>query len=181
MFAIPFAVALGLLAADDPLPAKFTDVQLVPPYDQCFRANPVLLEMPGARILELYNGHTILMAVVSVALEGTTPKELLDGEKVCRLKALREIVSSTKGVRLGSVQRNEDRMTVILDPAGEQVQTVSKYYEVTEARLQTVVQDLPVIGRWRSADSTQLYVAIGAVLDKQGRVVPLRVPPPRGP
>ncbi|MCG3774766.1 MAG: hypothetical protein JW395_1591 [Nitrospira sp.] len=41
----------------------------------------------------------------------------------------------------------------------------------TKAKEESTVRDMPVIGRWRSAEGDTFYLAIGAVIDRSGKPV----------
>jgi hypothetical protein len=40
--------------------------------------------------------------------------------------------------------------------------------KITKAKVEGITRDMPVIGRWRSADGDVYFLAIGAFIDKSG-------------
>ncbi|MEI8371833.1 MAG: hypothetical protein WCJ35_03255 [Planctomycetota bacterium] len=169
-------LVFAVLGAEDRIATKFSDVDLDPPFDKYLRASVALMGASGPKILKLADGKKVVIVVESVVLEDKSPKSILDGEKVCRLKALRDLVAGTQGVQIFSLQKSEDQTVNVRTEQGEKYKSVSQYMEITEIKLRTVARDLPVVGRWKSKDGLQLYLAIGAVLDKDGD--PIAVPLP---
>ncbi len=168
-------LAVTLLGAGSEIDARFTDVRLMKPYDRCFLADPALFDAAGCLVLEMPNENRVLLAIASVALEDMSAQVLIDAEKVCRLKAFREVIESTEGVQIVSVQRSEDGKTVKYEHGGRKIESVSKYFDMTKTRLSTFARDLPMIGHWKSKDRTRLYIAIGTLLDKAGNRIPIPV------
>ena len=43
--------------------------------------------------------------------------------------------------------------------------------KIIKAKVEGITLDMPVIGRWRSADGDTFYLAIGAIIDRDGKPV----------
>lgn len=164
-------VAMASLVAGGTDKPTFTDVQIDKPYKEMFVSNPVLMGTTGAKIIKTLDGNFLLVGLGSRVLKDNSPKELLEAEQVCKIKALREVVGTTQGVQIASVQKSEDRIVVVIDKDGPKVKTVSDYLEVTEAKVQGLAKGMTVLGRWKSGDGKTLYVAVGLVCDRKGNPV----------
>ena len=46
--------------------------------------------------------------------------------------------------------------------------------KISRAKVEGITRDMPVIGRWRSADGDTFYLAIGVIIDRDGKPVPPR-------
>ena len=77
------------------------------------------------------------------------------------------------GVQIVAVEKIEDNIVVKIINGKETAVSVSKYLDLTEARVNGITKDMPVVGRWKSSDGEVFYLAIGAILDKQGKRVEL--------
>ena len=152
---------------------KFTHVKIDKPFAQYLLAEPLLMEITSAKIITLENDHTMLLAVASVVLKDNAAQTRVDAEKICRVKALREFVGTRDGVQIVAVEKIEDNIVVKIINGKETAVSVSKYLDLTEARVNGITKDMPVVGRWKSSDGEVFYLAIGAILDKQGKRVEL--------
>jgi hypothetical protein len=90
-------LALALSAAEAP---PFRDVKLEKPFDVYLKAQPLLMDAAGAKIIRLKDGRRLVLAVGSTVLKNDRPKARLDAEKVCRVKALAAFVAEKQGVQL---------------------------------------------------------------------------------
>src|SRR4051794_2087121 len=100
-------------------------VTIEEPFRTYLLANPVLMETPGAKVVALPNGNYLVLGMAAVPLADSSVSERLQAEKVCREKALRDVVGSTQGVQIASVQKAEDRVIVTLEKGVSKVKSVS--------------------------------------------------------
>src|SRR5262249_4163412 len=108
----------------------------------------------------------------STVLKDRGPADLQRAETVCRAKALREVVGTTQGVQIASVQRSEDRLTVTIEKGNETVKSVADYFEITTAKVEgKIAPGMSVVGKWRSADGKTYFLAMGMLCDRQGNPV----------
>src|SRR5204862_573314 len=138
------------LAAADP--ASFSDVKIDKPFDKYLQANAILMEVPGAKILRLENGNHVVLAVASTVLKDDSADERLRAEKVCRIKALASVVAEKQGVQLAQVEQVKEKTVVVIENGKEIGQSMTEVLQVTTAGVPGIAQDLPVVGRWQSAD-----------------------------
>jgi hypothetical protein len=170
-------ILLALTAVADDDSPKFRDVEIDKAFDVYLRANPLLMSVTGAKILRLPDGKRMVLGVASTPIRDGSAKDRKRADTVCKNRALANIVAEKKGVQIAHVEQVDKKVTVTLAPNGkEKAKTVSEYLEMTRSRVEGVVRDFPVVGRWKSADGGLYYLAIGGVLDAKGRVVEWKGP-----
>jgi hypothetical protein len=168
------ALLVGLAEEERP---RFRDVEIEKPFDTYLRANPLLMSVTGAKVIRLPDGKRMVVGVASTPLRDGSAKDRKRAETVCKNRALVNILAEKKGVQVAHVEQVKKTVTVVLEPGGkEKAKSVSEYLEMTRSKVEGVVRDFPVIGRWKSADGGLYYLAIGGVLDKNGRVVEWKGP-----
>ena len=164
------------VCAADPASKKFSEVEIDKPFDAYLLANPLLMEVTGAKILRLENGHQVVLAVASTVLENDSARERLRAEKVCRIKALANFVSQKEGVQVARVEQAKEKTVVILQSGKETGKSVSELLEITTAKVEGVAKDMPVVGRWKSTDGKVFYMALGVECDRNGEAVSQQPP-----
>lgn len=165
---------LGGVCAQDEAP-RFTDVLIEKPFDAYLRAQPVLMELAGAKLIRLPDGKKLVLGVASTPLRNSSAEDRLRAELVCRTRALVNILGEKQGVVIAHSEESEKKVTVIVDRDGKkESKTTSQYLDVTRAKLEGTVRDFPIVGRWKSSDGKIFYLAIGGILDARGQ----RVTPP---
>jgi tetratricopeptide (TPR) repeat protein len=160
-------LALAIPGEESP----FTDVVLDEPFRPYLLANRVLMETTGAKVVRLPDGNYLLLGVASAPLDEDSPRARAAAEKVCREAALRDVVATTQGVQIASVQKAEDRLVVTVEKGESKVKSISSYLEITTTRVAGMAREMPVVGRWRSRDGRVLYVVTGVVCDRSGNLV----------
>ena len=61
---------------------------------------------------------------------------------------------------------------MVIENGVETATSVTEFLKTTKAKVEGITRDMPVVGRWRSSDGETFYLAIGAVLDKNGKPIP---------
>jgi hypothetical protein len=150
---------------------KFADVAIEKPYADYLRANPLLMEVAGAKVIRLDDGKQVVLAVASVVLKDDRAKTRLDAEKVCRAKALASVVAEKQGVQVAHVEKVEERTVIVLEDGKEKGKSVSEVMQLTRTQVQGLAPGLSVVGRWKSKDGQVFYLALGMVCDKKGNPV----------
>ena len=167
----PFMLTLicfSVCAANDD---SFSDIRIEAPFKDYLSAHPLLMETTGSKVIKLPDGTRLVLSIASVPLKGRSAKQRLDAEKVCRINALRYFIGTTKGVQVASVQRKEDQVLVVIEDGKKKTTSIAKYMEWTEAKIQGIANDMPVVGRWKSKEGDVFYQAIGVVCDKNGKPI----------
>jgi hypothetical protein len=90
---------------------------------------------------------------------------------VCKVKALASLAAEKQGVQLVHVKQVRERTVVVIENGKESGQSVTEVLRVTTARVQSIAQEMPVVGRWLSAKGKVFYLALGAVCDRTGKQV----------
>jgi len=165
----PFA--LLLLLGADPVEEKFKDVSIEKEFAPYLRANILLMEVAGAKVIRLKKGRFAVIGVGSVFLADDGARVRIDGEKACKVKALAAIVSEREGVQVAHEETVEDRTVIVLDGKDEKAKSVSKVLSLTKTKTQGVIKGMSAVGRWRSKDGKVLYIAMGAVCDAKGEPI----------
>jgi hypothetical protein len=164
------ALAIGLLVAAafsfGHAAERFTAVMIDPPFDAVLGKNQLLMEVGGAKIVVNPDGSRMVIGVGQVAYDKQAPpQQRLNKERVARQKALRELVAQTSPIQVVHRERLEEKTRVETLAGGVQRgEAIEEYLSVTTSEFEAVVKDLPVVGRWYSADGSILYIAIGKEL-----------------
>ena len=150
---------------------KFSEVEIEPAYAEYLRADRLLMEVTGAKVLSLRGGDRVILAVASTVLKDNSAQERLRAEKVCRVKALASVVGTTQGVQVCRVERLTERTAVVLVGEVEKAASVSELLQTTQTKVEGVAKDMAVVGRWKSPEGDVFYLAIGGVYDRHGKPV----------
>ncbi len=160
------AVAGGPQAGED-----FADVEIEKPFDAYLSANRLLMEVAGAKVIRLKGGRQVVLAVASTVLKDNTAKDRLRAERVCRVKALASVAAEKQGVQVCHTEEVKEKTVLVIDNEKETGKSVSELLQVTKTRVEGLVKDMPVVGRWRSKQGDVFYLALGVVLDGKGEPV----------
>lgn len=148
---------------------EFKDVLIDPDFKGFLESDPLLMEVAGARIFVLPNGKCVVIAVASVPIEDESSKARLERERVGRSKAIAYFVGERDGVLVSHVETTVEQDRVQLADGRERVESVSSFLGVNESRIIGMAKGLRVVGRWKSADETIFYLAMGAVVARDGQ------------
>jgi hypothetical protein len=151
--------------------ALFRAVEIDPQFDGYLRANPLLMQVPGAKVIRLSNGKQVVLAVASTVLKDDSADERQRAEKDCKIKALASIVAEKQGVQVAHVEQVKEQTVVVLENCKESGHSVTEVLQVTTARVQGIAQEMPVVGRWRSVNGKVFFLALGALYDRTGKPV----------
>lgn len=156
--------------------SKFSDVKLEKPFDAYLLAQPLLMEVTGAKIIRVANGQVAIVGVASTVLKDGSASDRLRAERVCASKARAAIIGEQHGVQVAHVEQAKDRTLIILENGKETGKSVSELLVLTQSKAEGVARGLAPIGRWKSTDGTVFYLAIGGVFDAAGNPI-LATPP----
>ncbi|MCB9921810.1 MAG: hypothetical protein H6822_06495 [Planctomycetaceae bacterium] len=164
-----FIVALILGSGE--LERHFSEIEIEKAFVRYLTPHRLLMETSGAKIIRLPKGRTVVIAVASTAIKDDSAQDRLRAERVCRIKALANVVAERQGIQVAHAEQLNEKSVVIFDGDTEQGTSVSELLEITKASVEGVAKDMPVVGRWKSKQGDIFYLAIGAVLDKDGNSV----------
>lgn len=166
-------IALLLLMADDATLAKrFSDVEIEDAFRPYLTSNLLLMEVTGAKIIRLPDGKKAILSVASTAIKDGSAKDRLRAERVCRTKALANVVAERQGVQVAHMEKLEEKSRIVIEDKGETGTSVSELLQVTKTKVEGIAKDMPVVGRWKSKDGDVFYMAVGAIVGKDGEIVP---------
>jgi hypothetical protein len=170
----PWLLLAGLLAGAE---EKFADVVIEKPFAAYLQANPLLMEVPGAKIIRLDDGNQVILAVGSAVLEDDRPRTRLNAEKVCRIRALASVVAEKQGVQVAHIEKVEERTVLVLEDGKEKGKSVAEVLQITQTQVKGLAPGMSVVGRWKSKDGQTFYLALGVICDRKGN--PVRPEAPR--
>lgn len=147
---------------------KFTDVEMHPRFKRILASNVLLMEVAGAKVVRLPGNRTAVVGVASTEVKKGSSSDRLRAEKVCRLKALANVIGEKQGVQVLHIEELKDETRVIFDDNGEKASSVSTLMQVTKTKIEGIAKDMPIVGRWSSANGEVFYLAIGVILDENG-------------
>jgi hypothetical protein len=169
---IGLVLLCALLGAGADGEAQFHAVEIDPRFEGYLRANPLLMAVPGAKVIRLENGNQVVVAVASTVLKDASAEERLRAEKVCRIKALASVVAEKEGVQVGHVEQFREITMVVIEEGKETAKSVTEWLQVTTAKVQGIAKEMPVVGRWQSANGKVFFLVLGALCDRTGKPMP---------
>jgi len=148
----------NVVAAD-----AFRDVSIEEPFDSALTKSRLLMESGGARIILNPDGSRLIIGVGRTSYDKRgSAQQRLSKERVARLNAFRELTAQTSPIHIVHRERLEEKSRVeTISGAESRVQAIEDYLSVTTSQFDAVAKDLPVVGKWYSAEGDVLYVAIG--------------------
>ncbi len=141
----------------------FTNITIDPPFEAVLEKSRLLMETGGAKIIVNPDGSRLVISVGQVAYDKKAPaQQRLNKERVARIKALRDLTAQTSPIQIVHREKLEEKSRVETLGGGEQRgEAIEEYLSVTTSEFEAVVKDLPVVGKWCSAEGDILYIAIG--------------------
>jgi hypothetical protein len=158
IFAFVFFLA-GNAAAQN-----FADVEIDEQFQPLLTGNRLLMEVTGAKVIRCGDGKTAVIGVASTFLKDASAQERLRAERVCRIKALANVVAEKEGVQVAHLEKLEERTRIVIDNKEETADSVSELLQITQTKVEGIAKDMPVIGTWKSKDGDVFYLAIGAMV-----------------
>lgn len=160
-FRLSFAVPKsGVKVVERPAPDAGKKID--PEFAPYLLADPLLMELEGAKVIRLDDGRVLVLGVASSALKDASAADRKRAETIARQRALAHIVAEKTGVQVARAETIDRKTTVTIDAdAGERAESVAEYLETTQARVKGGTRDFPIVGRWTSDDGTLFTVAVG--------------------
>lgn len=158
-----------LMAADPALMNKFSDIEIEDKFREYIEANALLMEVTGAKVIRLPDGRSLVLGVASTALKDMSAKERLRAERVCKIKALANIVAEKEGVQVAHTETLKEKTTVVIDHMREAGKSISEFTQLTKTKVEGIAKDMPVVGKWKSKKRDVYYLAIGSFVDQSGK------------
>lgn len=134
------------------------------PFAACLKADPILLQVGGSRIIVLpCTNQAVIVSVASTAVKDNAAADRVRMQKVCRSKALAELLAQEKGLQVKYALRAEDKTVVVYEDGKEETASLEGTLETTSAQVEGFVQAMPVVATWYSAAGDMFFLAIGTV------------------
>jgi len=173
-FIMPFTVPRATVKVVERTEEGASNLRLDPEFAPYLTADPLLMEMEGAKIVKLDAGlertadepvRVLVLGVASSVLKDGSAADRKRAETVARNRAYAHIVAEKTGVQVARSETIDRKVVVTIEEDGrESSSSISEYLETTRADLQGRARAFPVVGRWTSADGTLYYVAVGGII-----------------
>lgn len=162
MCGIGSAFAADTAAASGDLPVS--SMSAAAPFDAYLKADPILLQYGGARVIVLpESNQVVIVSVARTAVKDNSGADRIRMEKVCHQKALAGLLAEKQGLKVRYALETRDTTTSVFAEGREQTASLESMLETSSAQTEGFVRDLPVVGSWYSADGKLFFLAIGAV------------------
>jgi len=158
-------------------PTGAANLRLDPEFAGYLTADPLLMEVEGAKVIRLDTGldatsdeprKLLVLGVASSAIQDGSAADRKRAETIARNRAYAHIVAEKTGVTVARSETIGKKTTVTIDEDGRETGTsVAEYLETTQAGVKGMTKGFPIVGRWTSPDGTLLYVAVGGILAPQ--------------
>ena len=143
---------------------SFSNVQIEGQFQPFLAANPLLMEMTGAKVVKFEDGSRLLLAVGCTDVRPNSPQEQMRRRTVTRSKAQAQLTSELVGVQVSTSSKFSEQTMITVENGAEKGISLSESLEITESRAKAIIPGLPVIGTWMSKDGGLFYLAIGKIL-----------------
>lgn len=142
------------------------------PFASCLKADPILLQIGGSRIIVLpETNKCVVVSVASTAVKDNAAPDRVRMQKVCRSKALAELLSQEKGLQVKYALQAIDQTIVVFRDNKEETASLESTLETTSAQVEGFVQGLPVVATWYSAAGDMFFLAIGTIVEQSSKRV----------
>jgi hypothetical protein len=155
-------------------PAGFANLRLDPEFAGYLTADPLLMEVEGAKVIRLDAGldttadeprRLLVLGVASSAIQDGSAADRKRAETIARNRAYAHIVAEKTGLTVARSETILKKTSVTIEEDGRESGTsIAEYLETTRASVRGMTKGFPIIGRWTSADGTLLYVAVGGII-----------------
>lgn len=139
------------------------DAEFAPEFAKVLRAEPLLLQNGGAKLIEV-NGVRYFVAVGVTSVREETPAERIRQLRVGRINALRAAAEFTSPVEVTSESSLRETTSIHNTKGVKTAETRKVYDENTRTKLEAILRVPSQIGSWKSTDRKLFFYAIGAKL-----------------
>ena len=142
---------------------SFSNVQIEDSFRPFLAANPLMMEMAGAKVVKFEDGSRLLLAVGCTDARPNSPQEQMRRRTVGRAKAQAQLTTELAGVHVSTSSKFSEQSVITVENGVENGISLSESLEVTESKAKAIIPGLPVIGTWMSNDGGLFYLAIGKI------------------
>ena len=144
-----------------------TDLVLQPDHAPLLKANPLLMEIPGAKVIKTETGF-VLIGVGSAEIKGNSSKGRIAAEKIATSKARGALIGERDGILVFQKTTVNEKTTITQVDNKETGKSVSNITQINRENISGAITGSEVIGRWRSDDREVVFVAVLVQIDKSG-------------
>jgi hypothetical protein len=159
------AMCVATVGASAPETPAFLDVVIDEPFRPYLLTNPLLMEVAGAKVIHLPGGRRVLLAVACTDWRDNSGKDQMRRTTLCRNKARAALLTEQQGVQVATLTKSEERDVITIENGVEHGRSIAESLEITTSQAQGLVQEMPVVGTWRSPDGSLFYLALGRFVD----------------
>lgn len=148
---------------------QFREVEVEKPFLDHLIQDPDFMHEGGARIFEGDGGEMALIGVGTVVTNNYSPESIQKARRKGEIQARTKILELKEGVEISTSRRVKEDFSSD-SKTGEKI-SLSSFFQVTEARVEGLVQQFPIVGTWWSKDRMTLYVAVGKILKSNNQKI----------
>jgi hypothetical protein len=137
----------------------FREVEIETGFHDLLVRHPMFMEQGGARLFEADDGRLVLIGVGKVFPEDHRAEAMIQVRRKGEIRARAAILELGESMEI-STSRSQKEQSLI---------SLSFFFQVTETRLEGMIQQLPVIGSWWSSNHSTFYLAVGKIVNAAGR------------
>jgi len=155
-------------------PTGAANLRLDPEFAGILMADPLLMEVEGAKVIRLDAGleamsdepvRLLVLGVASSAVQDGSAADRKRAETIARNRAYAHIVAEKTGLTVARSETVAKKTIVTIEEDGRETGTsLAEYLESTQAGVKGMTKGFPIVGRWTSPDGTLFYVAVGGIL-----------------
>ena len=142
----------------------FTNIEITPLYKSLIVADRLMMEIGGVRVIERQDNTKMLYVIAS-----TTNKHPIHQRTVAYNKAYRDLLAYFDGREIEAKKKLDRKKTTIITDDGVSHKIVKSLDETIITCVRGKVRGLPTLGTWSSADKNIFYIAIGGIIDADGK------------
>jgi hypothetical protein len=143
------------------------------PFASYLRADPLLLQYGGTSIIRLPgNSGSMILSVASTAVRDRSAADQVRMQKVCRNRAIAELLLKKKELQVKYAIETKDQTVVVVWDGKEDAASIESTMETTSAQVEGLVQSLPVVGTWYSRTGEMFFLAVGGIAGRSGNKSP---------
>jgi hypothetical protein len=137
----------------------FREVEIEIGFHDLLVRHPVFMEQGGARLFEADDGRLALIGIGKVFPEDHRAEAMIQVRRKGEIRARSAILELGASIEI-STSRSQKEESLI---------SLSSFFQVTETRVEGMIQQLPVVGRWCSPNHSTFYIAVGKMVNATGQ------------
>jgi hypothetical protein len=145
----------------------FIEVEIESPFRDLLLSNVDFMQEGGAQLLEDEVGGLVLIGIARLVPEDKRPETMLKVRRAGEILARAAILELRNGIEI-TTSRGAKEQTLSAGCGSDKV-SLSNLFQVTETRVEGVIEQLPAIGTWWSSDRKAYHVAVGKIVDVERR------------